>query len=53
VRVAPGPGARLRSIELHNHTELPDSAVLARSKLKPAGGDLALLNGHRTCGKLL
>src|SRR2546426_11448095 len=45
VRVAPGPRARLRSIELHNHTELPDSAVLGRSKLKPGREvTLALLN---------
>lgn len=35
VRVNPGPRARLRSIELHNHTELPDREVLSRSKLKP------------------
>src|SRR3989449_11657268 len=42
---APGPRARLRSIELHNHTELPDSAVLGRSKLKPGREvTLALLN---------
>src|SRR3989449_984471 len=45
VRVAPGPRARLRSIELHNHTELPDSAVLGRSKLKPGREEI----GRASC----
>src|SRR5712691_6337876 len=45
VRVTPGPRARLRSLELHNHTEFPDRGVLGRSKLKPGREvTLTLLN---------
>jgi len=35
VRVTPGPRARMGSITLRNHTELPDAELLGRSKLRP------------------